>query len=150
MNRPPPSGGNNTSRQCKKNRPSSDADRFSQFTADRYLTLSTSTPDEVASFPDVIGVSVGRFGWQRSARHSGSDSPTRFPTELLTTRWEMVPQNSQQLGEKAIFSKTKRYWRLQDKMGGNGLGNRCSIQLSYGTAKSFQSLAQVAFVLASQ
>ena len=57
----------------------------------------------------------------------------------------MVPQNSQQLGEKAIFSKTKRYWRLQDKMGGNGLGNRCSIQLSYGTAKSFQSLAQVAF-----
>src|SRR5262249_24813633 len=89
--------------------------------------------------------SVGRFGWQRSARHSGSDFPTRFPTELLTTGWEMVPQNTQQLGEKAKFSETKRHWRLQNKMGGNGLGNHCSIQLSYGLTKSFQSLAQVAF-----
>jgi hypothetical protein len=31
----------------------------------------------------------------------------------------MVPQNTQQLGEKAKFSKIKRHWRLQNKMGGN-------------------------------
>ena len=36
----------------------------------------------------------------------------------------MVPQNTQQLGEKAKFSKIKRHWRLQNKMGGNGLLNR--------------------------
>src|SRR5262249_4875964 len=49
--------------------------------------------------PHPQGREAGRFGWQRSARHSGSDFPTRFPTELLTTGWEMVPQNSKQLGE---------------------------------------------------
>jgi len=45
----------------------------------------------------------------------------------------MVTQNGQRLGKKALFFKTKRDWTLQDKMGGKGLGNRCSIQLSYGT-----------------
>jgi hypothetical protein len=36
----------------------------------------------------------------------------------------MVPQNTQQRGEKAKFSKIKRHWGLQNKMGGNGLLNR--------------------------
>src|ERR1019366_9191850 len=53
--------------------------------------------------------------------------PTRFPTELLTTRWEMAPWNGQQLVKKAIFSGTKRHCKIQDNMGGNGLGNLCSI-----------------------
>src|ERR1035441_1629746 len=52
--------------------------------------------------------------------------PTRFPTELLTTRWEMAPWNGQQPVKKAIFSGTKRHCKIQDNMGGNGLGNRCS------------------------
>jgi hypothetical protein len=48
----------------------------------------------------------------------------------------MVTQNGQRLGKKALFFKTKRDWTLQDKMGGKGLGNRCSIRLSYGTMVS--------------
>jgi hypothetical protein len=48
----------------------------------------------------------------------------------------MVTQNGQRLGKKALFFKTKRDWTLQDKMGGKGLGNRCSIRLSYGTVGS--------------
>jgi hypothetical protein len=52
----------------------------------------------------------------------------------------MVRQNGQRLGKKALFFKTKRDWILQDKMGGKGLGNRCSIRLSYGTVFDFNSL----------
>jgi hypothetical protein len=71
---------------------------------------------------------------------SESDFPTQFPTELLTTGWEMVAQNGQLLGKKAIFFKTKRNWMIQDKIGRKGLGNRCSIQLSYGTDIEISSL----------
>jgi hypothetical protein len=38
----------------------------------------------------------------------------------------MAPWNGQQLVKKAIFSGTKRDCKIQDNMGGNGLGNRCS------------------------
>jgi hypothetical protein len=71
-------------------------------------------------------------------RLDAADFPTRFPTELLTTGWKMVTQSAQRLGKKALFFKTKRDWTLQDKMGGKGLGNRCSIQLSYGTKREFR------------
>ena len=55
--------------------------------------------------------------------------PTRFPTELLTTGWEMAPWNGQQPVKKAIFSGTKRHCKIQDNMGGNGLGNLCSSRI---------------------
>jgi hypothetical protein len=47
----------------------------------------------------------------------------------------MVTQNGHWLVKKALFLQTKRDSTLQDKMGGKGLGNRCSIRLSYGTKR---------------
>jgi len=35
--------------------------------------------------------------------------------------------------QKCLNFWTKRNSKIQDKMGCNGLGNRCSIRLSYGT-----------------
>jgi hypothetical protein len=56
--------------------------------------------------------------------------PTRFPTELLTTGWELAPWYGQQPVKNAIFSRTKRHCKIQDNMGGNDLGNLCSSRMA--------------------
>ena len=59
--------------------------------------------------------------------------PTRFPTELLNTGWEMAELDGLATCQKPLNFGTKRNCKIQGKMGRNGLGNRCSIRLSCGT-----------------
>jgi hypothetical protein len=44
------------------------------------------------------------------------------------------------INQKRLNFGIKRHCMIQDNMGGNGLGNRCSILLSYGTVR--RDLAQ--------
>ena len=59
--------------------------------------------------------------------------PTRFPTELLSTGWEIDGIRRFVIGEKCQNFRMKPNCTIQGKMDRNGLGNRCSILLSYGT-----------------
>jgi len=45
------------------------------------------------------------------------------------------------IGQNRLNFRMKRNCKIQDKMGCNGLGNRCSILLSYGTVR--RDLAQL-------
>jgi hypothetical protein len=57
------------------------------------------------------------------------------PISHRTPEYRMGKDNIRLLAaiKKRLNFQTQRDSKIQDKMGCNGLGNRCSIRLSYGT-----------------
>jgi hypothetical protein len=97
--------------------------------------------DGAAPFRNVVGAASERFFVRRRGAEPRSLGSRVRPGDFSHPISHRTPQYRVGNGgigwlvtcQKRLYFGMKRNCKIQDKMGCNGLGNRCSIRLSYGT-----------------